>query len=163
MLNALGEFPSITTTDRVSIQAPRLYLFLSETNTQVIEDVPDAIDLKSILVSPTANSILDQSLATSIGYALGSWLRYFHTWASAPAQAELRREIGKNELMRKLKSKITYDRFIQVLEDFPDILEGYRKTLEDVKDLAAREFKKNMGDEVEDNCGIIHGDFWTGK
>jgi hypothetical protein len=163
MLNALNGFPPITTRDRVSIRAPHLYLFLSETNTQVIEDVPNSIDLKLILVAPTANSVLDQSLATSIGHALGSWLRSFHIWALAPAQAELRREIGKNEPMRKLKSKITYESFIQVLENFPDILEGHRKSLEDVKDLATREFKKNMGDEIEDNWGIIHGDFWTGK
>jgi hypothetical protein len=95
MLNALNDFPSITTADKVSIKAPHLYLFISETNTQVIEDVPDAVDVKSIFTSPTANSLLNHSLATSIGHALGFWLRSFHTWASAPAQADLRREIGK--------------------------------------------------------------------
>jgi hypothetical protein len=162
MLNALEDFPP-SATDRVSIRTPHLYLFISEFNTQVIGDVPDTIDLKSILVSPIANSVLNQSLATSIGYALGSWLRSFHTWASAPVQAELRREIGMNESMRKLKSKITYDSFIQVLENFPDILEDRRNTLQDVKDLAAKEFEKNMGDEAGDSYGIIHGDFWSGK
>jgi hypothetical protein len=65
--------------------------------------------------------------------------------------------------MRKLKFLITYERFIQVLRNFPDILEGHRKTLEDVKDLAVKEFEKNIGDEGGDNWGILHGDFWTGK
>lgn len=162
MLNALNNFPSTNITDQVSLKAPRLYLFNRETNTQVLEDFPEALNLKSILVSPTANSILSQSFATSIGHTLGSWLRSFHTWASAPAQADLRKEIEKNEPMRKLKYLVTYDSFIQVVEKFPEILEGSRKTLEDVKDMATKEFERTVGEAGED-WGIIHGDFWTGK
>src|ERR1700712_528009 len=107
MLNALMTFASTTTPDQISLKVPRLYLFNQETNTQIHEDFPDAVDFKSVFVSPTANDILSQPLATSIGCALGVWTRSFHTWSSKPAQADLCAEIGKNEPMRKLKYLIT--------------------------------------------------------
>jgi hypothetical protein len=163
MLNTLSEFPSFTTADRISVRVPHLHLFLSDSNTQIIEDIPDAIDLKSILITPTTNNLVAQSAATSIGYALGSWLRSFHTWASLPTHVDLRKDIVGNEAMRKLKFNINYNAFIQVLENYPDVLKGHRKTLEDVRDLAAREFEKNVGEEVGEDWGIIHGDFWSGK
>lgn len=83
----------------------------------------------------------------------------------APAKADLRAEIGQNEPMRKLKYHITYDIFIGVLGNFPELVEGCRKTLEDVKEMATREFKK-LAAEPEEGCedwGIIHEDFWAGK
>jgi len=163
MLNALSTFKCTTTTDRVFIKTPRLYLFNKETNTQVHKDFVDTVDLKSIFISPTANAILSKSLTVSISRALGAWTRSFHVWASASAQATLRVEIGKNEPMRKLKLQITYDCFIQVLERFPDVLEGHRRTLEDVKDELEKEFSRSVEDGQGEDWGIIHGDFWTGK
>jgi hypothetical protein len=142
-----------------------------ETNTQVYEDLPDTVDLKTVIVSPTASTILTQSVAMAIGRRLGFWLRAFHTWASDTAQSRLRTEIARNEAMRKLKYDVTYGSFINVLENFPDVLgsdKGVRKTLEKARDTAATEFEqhpaRNPHDEVEeDGWGIIHGDFWTGK
>lgn len=65
--------------------------------------------------------------------------------------------------MRKLKYLITYDSFIEVVEQFPEILGGNKKTLENVKDMAAKEFQKMARDMRAEDWGIIHGDFWTGK
>jgi ATP-dependent helicase/DNAse subunit B len=158
MLNALENFSYTASI----VKVPRLYLFNRETNTQVIEDVAGVVDLKTVFMSPTANDVLSQSLATSIGRALGSWLRSYHSWTSSPSQA-YRAEIGDNEAMRKLKYLITYDSFIKVLEQFPDVLGDHKKTLEDVKDIATKGFEKTASDEHGEEWGIIHGDFWTGK
>jgi len=125
--------------------------------------VPDAHTLTSLLTSPMADANLDKSYATSIGYALGRWLREFHTWTSAPAQAELSREISKNEAMRKLKSQITYECFIEILENFPDLLEGHRNSLEGVRIMAAEEFANTAQEGEGEDWGIIHGDSWGGK
>jgi hypothetical protein len=141
MLNALEALPS------GRVKTPRLYLQL--VNTQVFEDFQNMIGLNSFLV----NSLPTQSLSTSIGHALGAWTRCFHTWASEPAQAGLRNEIKKNEPMRQLKRRITYDIFIPILEKFPEVLGSHRKALEDVKVWATG---------VNDS-EIIHGDFWSGK
>ncbi len=147
------------------VKAPHLYLFNRETNTQVLEDFPGAIDLKTVLVSTAATDTLSQPIATSIGRALGSWLRSFHSWASAPSQEGLRREIWENEPMRQLKYQISYDCFIEVVEGFPEILGDGKKVLEEVKEMAAREFQNRAGDggTKGEEWGIIHGDFWSGK
>lgn len=158
-IHAQKNFPYTATI----VKVPHLYLFNQETNTQVLEDIAGAVDLETILVSPTVNDTLSQSLSTSIGRALGSWLRSFHNWISAPSQVDLRIEIGENEPMRKLKYLITYDSFIEVVEQFPEILGGNKKTLENVKDMAAKEFQKMARDMRAEDWGIIHGDFWTGK
>ncbi|KAI0853629.1 kinase-like domain-containing protein [Daldinia vernicosa] len=159
MLHALNNFPSSTT----AVKAPRLYLFVRSVNIQVLEDFPAAVDLKNILVSPTANSIFTTPVAASIGYDVGSWLRSFHIWTSSP-NTELK-AIGDNEPMRKLKYAITYDSFLNVLENnFPGLLEGHRSTLEQVKDSATNEFQKTSGDGYGgEHWGLIHGDFWTGN
>lgn len=67
MLNALENFPCTASI----VKVPRLYLFNRETNTQVIEDIAGFVDLKTVFMSPTANDVLSQCLATFIGRALG--------------------------------------------------------------------------------------------
>ncbi|KAH9993652.1 kinase-like domain-containing protein [Xylariaceae sp. FL0662B] len=147
------------------VKIPQLYLFDQETNTQVLEDIPGAVDLKEVFKSPTANVVLSKSFATSIGRALGSWLRSFHSWTSARPHDDLRPdvEIGHNEPMRELKYRITYGSFINVLEEFPDVLDDHKKTLEEVKTSVTNDFKKTASDEQGEEWGVIHGDFWTGN
>lgn len=161
MLHALKNFHYTSS----MVKVPHLYQFDKETKTQVLEDFPVAIDLKSVLVSSAPNSTLSQSLSITIGHALGSWLQSFHTWTSAPSQADLLTKIGDNEPMRKLKFRITYDSFIDEIERFPEVLGVNKEILEKVKGMAIREFEKMAGDllGVGDEWGIIHGDFWSGK
>jgi hypothetical protein len=163
MLSALNNVPTLTTSDHMIIKVPHIFQFSRQTNTQIIEDFANAVDLKSVFVSPTAKSILTQSFSTSIGRALGSWLQLFHNWASSPPQADLRAEIGKNEPMRKLKRLITYESFIAVVEKFPELLDGHQGVLEEVKTMGMQDFEKAIRDTGDENWGIIHGDFWTGK
>ncbi|KAJ9133285.1 Kinase-like domain-containing protein [Pleurostoma richardsiae] len=159
MLDALGSFSPAN----VSVKTPRLYLFDGEMKTQVLEDVPNAVDLTSILTSPEDSRLLAHPIATFIGRKLGSWLRAFHAWSSAPEQAALRADIAQNEPMRKLKYQITYNAFVEVLENFPEILERDKATLQDVKYMAMEEFKQLAEFDMGENCGIIHGDFWAGN
>jgi hypothetical protein len=164
MLRALSNLPNKFTTSEVSAQAPRLYLFNSDTGTQIHEDFPNVLDLKLAVVSPPNHTGLSKALAISIGHALGRWLRSFHTWTGLPDQSSLQKEISGNKSMRDLKYRIYYDFFIGVIENFPDVLEGHRQTLEAVKDMATKEFEKTEDDERDgDDWGIIHGDFWSGK
>lgn len=159
MLSALNNFPNIASLVRV----PHLYFFDHRTNTQVLEDIAGVVDLKTFLVSPASNIVLSRSAATSIGHALGTWLRYFHSWTSAPSQAGLRVEIGTNEPMRKLKYRITYDSFITVLEQFPEVLGDNREKLTEIKENITRDFNRTTMQDQGEEWGIIHGDFWTGK
>lgn len=159
MLHALNDFPSSTTV----VKAPRFHLFIRDANIQVLEDFPAAVDLKNLFVSPTANSVLTAPVGESIGRDVGTWLRSFHDWSFSPKSGL--KAVGDNEPMRKLKFAITYDSFLKVLENnFPDLLEGHRPTLEQVKDAATKEFERISGDENgSEDWGLIHGDFWTGK
>ncbi|RYC61629.1 peptidase [Xylaria longipes] len=158
MLDVLNDLPS----GIVGIKAPRLHLFIRDYNIQILEDFPATVDLKSLFVSPTADSILTSSLAASVGHDIGSWLRSFHDWSMSP-NGRLK-HIGDNEPMRKLKYAITYDAYLKVLDDhFPDLLEDYRPLLEQVQNVASNEFEKASEDRHGDNWGPIHGDFWTGN
>ncbi|KAB5558289.1 kinase-like domain-containing protein [Coniochaeta sp. 2T2.1] len=160
MLQALVNFTF--TTPATLVRAPRLYLFIRGTNTQVHQDFSDATDLRAVLRStPTLDNMLSSQFPSpiSLGRSLGSWLRAFHTWASDPAQAALQERIGQNEPMRKLKHLVNYGTFIGILQKFPDIVSIEElKVLHDVKDMADKELAKKPRDGGE--CfGIIHGDF----
>jgi hypothetical protein len=159
MLDALKNFLYTASAVRV----PQLYLFNRDTNTQVLEDFPGVIDLQTFLVGRNDNQVITKSIAISIGHALGSWLRAFHSWTSSSSQSDLSVEIGNNEPMRKLKYQISYHSFIEVLERFPEVLGGYKKTLEEVREMASTEFERTASDGNEKEWGLIHGDFWTGK
>ncbi len=163
MLQVLADFPSPTSISKVVIATPRLYLVNREQHIQVLEDFPDTSDLKSAIISSNINSALPQAFAVSIGHAIGSWIWGFHDWASAPAQTELRAKIAKNESMRKLKQRVTYDSFVDVVQRFPDIFENSKDHLLDVKGMMAEESIRAVGPEELVERVIIHGDFWTGK
>lgn len=163
MLNTLMDtFPSITA-NNFSLRAPRLYQFDRKANTQILEDLSDTIDIKTVLESPTAYSVLPQSISTSIGSALGTWLRSFHSWASAPAQATLRGMMGDNQPMRKIRYAISYGAFVDIVRKFPEIWEMHSKALLQVQDMAIAEYSKAAQENAEENWGLIHGDFWAGK
>lgn len=185
LLNVLTDFlPSTGTSSTVVVRTPRLYHHDLATNTQIIEDFVNATDLKSILFSTNAHNLLlrptspglSNSSSSSIGYNLGSWLRAFHTWSSASAPgsetASLRAQMWRNDWMRKVKYRYTYDSVLRVLGKYPEILlRGFESTLEDLRDGVAEEFggsslsieEEEKGEGGREEYGIIHGDFWMGK
>lgn len=104
-------------------------------------------------------------MGEAIGRDVGSWLRSFHEWSFSSSSSADLKDVGDNEPMRKLKYAITYDSFLKVLENsFPDLLEGHKPTLEQVKEVATKEFEKTSANgDASADWGLIHGDFWTGK
>jgi hypothetical protein len=147
------------------VKTPRLHLFLRDTNIQVLEDFQDTTDLKNVVVS---NSEFKAEVAASVGYRMGSWLRQFHDWSTSlngNINALGGVEIGRNEPMRQLKYNITYGSILEILgNNFSELLEGFRPTLEEVVDETKKKFQTVSGDRVEDrNWCLIHGDFWSGK
>lgn len=159
MLEALNTFPA----GAMGVTTPHLYWFDRDTHIMVIADLPNALDLKSVMTSPVVNTTLNLKVASTIGHHLGTWLRTFHTWGSEPAQIRLLNEMNQNKSMRDLKYKITYGTFIEVLQEFPDILGDDAMQLQALREWAAREFEKNPADKDQQGWGLIHGDFWTGK
>ena len=158
MLDALNESPFIVARERLAVKTPKLYFFDHETSIQVLEDVYGGTDLLQLL------NTLSLTILPSIGHALGGWLRAFHEWTSAPGQAALQNEVSKNNSMRELKSKITYEMFIPVLEkNFPETIGGYRKVLESVEAALLEELSSSGISNLGEDWGIVHGDFWMGK
>jgi len=165
MLNALTDFSFRTPT--TIARTPRLYISIrdAETTIQVHEDFSDATDLRAVLLPSTARDHDQMSSLFSspldLGRKIGSWLRGFHTWADAPAQESLRREIGRNQPMRKLKHRVNYGNLIGILEKFLDVVgcsSEDMEALQNVRDVADKELARPptvMGEY----WGMIHGDF----
>lgn len=158
-------FPAITTGDSKGcvIRAAKLYKFDEATNIQVVEDLSGTLDIKAILESPDVDRVLGNESANRVGCALGSWLHAFHTWTSAPEQESVRDAIGANESMQKLKYSVWYGMFIEILEQYPELLQyGHRKKLEEVQEAMRIDTEEFMSGKAK-HCGLIHGDFWSGK
>ncbi|KAH6658913.1 kinase-like domain-containing protein [Truncatella angustata] len=162
LLNALARFTALDIATSIVITTPRLCLFDRETDIQVLEDFTGTDGFKWVLYSANADKLLPQPSPALIGRQLGSWLRSFHEWTSAPEQAALRAQMWQNDPMRKVKYGYTYGSFLPVLENYPELLDGYRETLETIRDAIAKEFEKSST-ESGDSWGLVHGDFWTGN
>lgn len=160
----MNDFPATTDTDTdintsCTVKTPRLVQFNRDTNTQILEDLPGALDLKSFMLLPTNSQNVSRELAASIGRALGKWLLSFHTWASEESQKELAKTMEKNEVMRDIKFMVNYDNVVKMVDQFPNLLKESQHILGEVKNVAAAELGRKDGKEF----GIIHGDFWSGK
>ncbi|PWY78442.1 phosphotransferase enzyme family protein [Aspergillus sclerotioniger CBS 115572] len=163
ILESLNDFPSTIhrrelgegRTQEVTAKTPHLFTFNRETNTAVVEDLPDSLDLKSFLISRSASNNVSQEWAYSIGRALGSWLRSFHLWADKEAQAGVAAEMEKNRSMRDLKFTVNYDTLMNTIDRYHTILGEYRDMFSKVRDMATAELSR----KDKDGFGIIHGDF----
>lgn len=164
MLHGLTNFSWAPATANTVVRSPLLYLFNRKTNTQVLEDCSNTTDLKTIFTSPVVKDVLPGTSPASVGHDIGSWLRSFHEWTSEPRQAPLRETIGHNTEAQKLKRKITYDSFVQILEIYPELVKGYAEKLKSIQDALTAEFELDQPPQGDDGSwGLIHGDFWTGK
>jgi hypothetical protein len=157
-LQALDSLPPYFL-NNIMVKTPRLFCFDPKSCTQVLEDLPNSLDLKSFLISEASDS-LSKNFALSIGHALGSWLRSLHNWSAEKEQATLAKKLGENQSMQQIKFYANYTLLIESIENFPMLLEESRSIFKKVHDLAALELKNQ---EQSEEYGIIHGDFWTGK
>ncbi|EPE02292.1 phosphotransferase enzyme family protein [Ophiostoma piceae UAMH 11346] len=168
MLDALKAFQNESghsTATTFTARAPELLWFNRETNTQVLQDFADAIDLKASLLASAADKqhpLSSQKAAHSVGYALGEWLHSFHAWTAAPEQVSLRDTVAANEPMRKLKHQITYDALVRIVSPF-DVAENDLAVLKEVQASAVVDFQRLPHIADSSHWGIIHGDFWSGN
>ena len=144
-------------------KTPTLLLLDIAARTQVHEDFGDALNGSTILRSSTAT---DCTLATTIGFDLGSCLKSFHEWASSGSNPLRWGPDGIiNEPMRQMKHRANYDSFMGVLDKFPGIItDECREVLAKVKSMASQELARQPGTDQEDqHWGLIHGDCCSGK
>jgi hypothetical protein len=77
MLNALNTFLPIPS-ENISIRTPCPYHFNRKTATQILEDLNDTVDIKTVMESPGVSAVFSPSMLTRMGHILGVWLRTFH-------------------------------------------------------------------------------------
>ncbi|CAG8955836.1 hypothetical protein HYFRA_00011705 [Hymenoscyphus fraxineus] len=157
ILTSLQALPPIPTNPSVTIQTPKLHHFSATTNTQIYTDFPSSTHLKSYILTHT----LTPAQASRLGTALGLWTRKFHDWAAAPEQAELRKKMRDNKEMRNLKFVVNYERLVDTIANYPDLLEDCRGVFESV----VGEMRGVMERLEREGGGgvLIHGDFWSGN
>lgn len=167
MLRALNGFSYTHDTNHaqpITVQAPRLYHFDSASNTQIMENLPDSVDLKTWLLSEEGGKSVSERAAKDIGRALGSWLESLHAWGVQEQQSALRETVSRNKLMQGIKHVFNYQQLVKMVDKHPGILESAREVFKQVEAYAATESTPPSPSGInESDWGLIHGDFWTGN
>jgi len=193
LLAALTTNPSSSSPSLpLPFRVPRLLHFDEGNKIQVQEDLSPALPLLPLLVSsfspssssssssPDTSPALQAHQAETLARDLGRCLRAFHDWSAKPEQAEMRKEAGKNEKMREIKWRTTYDSLARVLGRFDDdndvseavLVEEWKDLVVEVQRMAEGELRRGYYEDrdddrdhhgVEDCWGALHGDFWAGK
>ncbi|KAG5745915.1 hypothetical protein H9Q72_013587 [Fusarium xylarioides] len=160
-LEYLNQSPLIT----MKVKVPVTYFLDLNTHRGIVlqKDFRHSTDIASIIRSTELSDLWTQSQALTTSQEVGHWLRHFHEWASEPQQVDFRNKIGCNGPMQRLKHKVTYGAFIDVLKNFPDILERNLKVLERVKERAELELLDLTSGRDGPDRGMIHGDCWMGN
>ena len=111
----------------IHVTTPHLHEYSSATDTQILSDYPNSLELKKYFTTHT----VPFAQVTCLGVALGTWLKSFHLWASEDAQRPLKEIMRKNEQMAKLKFFVNYGRLLPTIDMFPTILEESRETFKE--------------------------------
>ncbi|KAK6074397.1 phosphotransferase enzyme family protein [Seiridium cupressi] len=166
-LKAMADFWVTVVQDSVKyiVRTPECYFYDEKSNTQILEYLPNGIDLKTYIrkniASPTPSSYRLQF--QRLGKAIAQWIVGFHQQTEKEARdalstghkSKLYAELEACESMQKLKFLINYDWLIRRIDLFPHILEEAREVFE--------EFRAEAKREMQEDLMPIHGDFWTGN
>ncbi|KAK4216709.1 kinase-like domain-containing protein [Rhypophila decipiens] len=141
------------------VRAPKLLYFIPKSNTQVLEFLPDSVDLKYYMLKhfSAPNDASKKPLCDALGHSIGTWLRSFHQWATLPGQNVLRDIAETNKAVQKHHCERFYERLVDIIADYPSILEEERGILETIRDEEVAALRN------PDQLQVVHGDFWTGK
>ena len=141
------------------VRTPKLLHFSSESNTQVLEYLAGSVDLKTYILKhfSATRDASRRAPCTDLGASIGAWLRSFHHWVTLREQHAMQDIARSNEAMQRLKFKLYYERLVETIDDYPSILEGTRRTFEEIRNQEAERLKDPK------HLQVIHGDLWTGK
>lgn len=157
-LRLVAQLPPLVT-PACQVRTPTMFYFNPETNTQIQEYLPHAMNLKDYarknLESPSSEAVKPQCL--DLGRSLGQWLRSLHNWSSQPGNTEIRELAAKNKDLQKLKKVYNYDGMLRMVARYPSLLLECKDELQKIVDMATAEIQDDT------NLQVIHGDFWTGK
>lgn len=126
----------------VSVRPPHLYHFIPESRIQLVEDKVDHQLLKSFLLSPPPEPLIQDKI-TSIGEAIGRWLASFHAWGQGQIDEDLLDKFRRNEDLHCKTPSPLYEAVANQCDD---------ETLRQAVLVALN--KKDQ--RVQ---GVIHGDF----
>ncbi|KAJ8108073.1 hypothetical protein OPT61_g8425 [Boeremia exigua] len=134
MLKALSNKELADQKDILTVCTPLSLHYFPSSQIQIIEDLQPAVDLETILKDST-DSLIQVDFAT-IGFALGSWLLAFHTWAKKTDQDELTLMMSRNKASQDLKWRTTYDGIVGIAQGFPIVPEEDLSVLRQVRETA---------------------------
>ncbi|KAL4769471.1 kinase-like domain-containing protein [Aspergillus nidulans var. acristatus] len=147
------------------VRAPELYHINYATHTLIMEHLPNAINLHNFLTNMPCLS--DERLypwCFFIGSNLGHWLHAFHEWIAKDRQKQLAKDFDNslNKAMADLKFHINYEKLLDAVEKYPNILnkKKTRRIFRKVVKMARAEVREGS---KNGRTGPIHGDFWAGK
>jgi hypothetical protein len=130
-----------------------------------MEHLPNAINLHNFLTNMPCLS--DERLypwCFFIGSNLGHWLHAFHEWIAKDRQKQLAKDFDNslNKAMADLKFHINYEKLLDAVEKYPNILnkKKTRRIFRKVVKMARAEVREGS---KNGRTGPIHGDFWAGK
>ena len=123
---------------------------------QIHEYLPNGVNIKTYLLERAIEgneSSLEPSYS-SLGKALGSWVRHFHDEASH--HPELVAEVAKNKEAQQVQQLVTYQFAVDRVDDYPEVLGDVKTILQEVRKLAADELESG-------SLQVIHGDLGPAK
>jgi hypothetical protein len=136
--------------DGLTVRTPCPYWFSSEHHLQVIENLPNTIDLSKYLLTPAGGAISDH-FASSIGRALGLWLRGFHASSSEDSNSSCLKAVEKNHMNRTAMYTFYLSRLEQNIARFPHLFCDLGETIRSY-------VTEKLECEKRGSLGIIHGD-----
>ncbi|KAL5047063.1 kinase-like domain-containing protein [Aspergillus fruticulosus] len=153
-------------TFKIIVRAPELYHINYATHTLIMEHLPKAINLHNFLTNMSCLS--DERLhpwCFFVGSNLGHWLHAFHEWIAKDEQKQLAKEFDSdlNKAMADLKFHINYEKLLDAVEKYPDILKKKKKTRRIFKKVIKMARAEVQGGVKNGRTGPIHGDFWAGN
>ncbi|KAL4748002.1 hypothetical protein BDW72DRAFT_215096 [Aspergillus terricola var. indicus] len=152
-------------TFKTIVRAPELYHINYATHTLIMEHLPNAINLHNFLTNmPCLNDERLHPWCFFIGSNLGHWLHAFHEWIAKDQQKQFAKDFDNslNKAMADLKFHINYEKLLDAVQKYPDILnkKKTRRIFRKVVKMARAEVRERS---KNGRTGPIHGDFWAGK
>jgi hypothetical protein len=135
------------------VRTPKLFHFDLNAGNQIMEYLPNSINLKEYIIKHASSPTSDSAKAqwSELGKAVGKWLKVFHN--NIKDNSDVLEAVSKTDFTQQVKHMINFTWLFERAKTHPAILEEAKEVFEQVEKSAATESRNQ----------ICHGDFWTGK